>query len=84
MSKAKPVVSATDKRKPPASTARGQGDRASFVAGRTAVAKAAREKLTVYVDEDVLMTLRVFCARQRMELSEATTAALRAYLAGKE
>jgi hypothetical protein len=43
-----------------------------------------REKLTVYVDGDVLTTLRVYCARQRRELSDVTTEALRKLLAGQE
>jgi hypothetical protein len=40
-----------------------------------------REKLTIYVDREVLTSLRVFCARSRQELSEVTTAALSRFLA---
>ena len=79
MPKAKPVVSATDKRKPPAPAPRSEAARAKFVAG--GAAKAAREKLTVYIDSDVLTMLRVFCARGRLELSDVTTDALRKLLA---
>lgn len=45
-------------------------------------AKPEREKLTVYIERDVLTALRVqHCARERQELSIATTEALREWLA---
>jgi hypothetical protein len=75
-------VSATDKRKPPAP--RNEAARAKFVSGSTAKPDRDREKLTVYIESDVLTTLRVFCARERKELSDVTTEALRKLLVGQE
>lgn len=81
MSKKKAVVSVSDKRKPPAAGA----ERARFVAsGAGDAARRDREKLTIYVDREVLTTLRVFCARSRQELSEVTTAALSRFLANED
>jgi hypothetical protein len=82
MAKAKPVVSATDKRKPP--PLRSEVARAKFVSGGTAKQEKDREKLTVYIESGVLTTLRVFCARERRELSEVTTEALRKLLVGQD
>lgn len=48
--------------------------------GRGQGPKPVREKATVYIESDVLTTLRVFCARSRRELSDVTTVALREYL----
>jgi len=77
MSKKKPVVSASDKRKPPSAV-----ERARFVSATSSeAAPRDREKLTIYVDREVLTSLRVFCARSRQELSEVTTAALSRFLA---
>lgn len=70
-------MSAIDKRKPPVPGS--EVARAKFVAG--GAPKPGREKLTVYIDTDVLTTLRVFCARERRELSIVTTEALRKLLA---
>jgi len=81
MPKAKPVVSATDKRKPPVPTPRSEAARVRFVAG--GAPKPEREKLTVYIESDVLTTLRVYCARERRELSDVTTEALRKLLVDK-
>ena len=79
MSKKKPVVSANDKRKPPSAA-----ERARFVAATSEVTPRDREKLTIYVDREVLTSLRVFCARSRQELSEVTTAALSRFLAEQQ
>jgi hypothetical protein len=46
--------------------------------------KPEREKLTVYIERDVLTKLRVFCARERRELSDVTTEALRKLLADQD
>jgi len=73
-------VSATDKRKPP--TPGSEAARARFVAG--GAPKPEREKLTVYIERDVLTKLRVFCARERRELSDVTTEALRKLLANQD
>ena len=76
MSKKKAAISVSDKRKPPVVTG-GGGERARFVVGSGAGAvKRDREKLTVYIDRDVMTALRIHCARERKELSDVTTAAL--------
>lgn len=69
------MISVNDKRKPPTVGGAGGGERARFVSGG-ATEKRAREKLTVYVDREVLTALRIHCARERKELSDVTTAAL--------
>lgn len=85
MPKAKPVVSAVDKRKPPAPPPQSEAARAKFVAAGAAASRKRegdkdREKLTVYIDPDVLEAVRVLCVRKRQQLSDFTTEALRKLL----
>ena len=79
MSKAKPV--ATDKRKSPGP--RNEAARAKPPETNARPDRKDREKLTVYIDTDVLTMLRVHCARGRLELSDVTTEALRKLLVGQ-
>lgn len=78
---AKKVVhlSAEDRRKPPRPDAKKV---AAFVAGGP-VEASPREKLHVYVPQEVATAFRVYCATNRRELSEVATEALAAFLATK-
>lgn len=76
MSKKVQLTAAVNRRKPPRLDAR-----RAFVAG--AKVERDREKLHVYVPHDLATAFRLYCARERLELSEVAGAALTMFLRSK-